>query len=90
MNAGAKILIGLIVIAIGLFFFVDSVYPILGTNSWIPGDWLTNFLIVLSGVIPVFLILVGLFVVWLEVDELNAQKELAKEEKKEEKKSESK
>jgi len=90
MHAGAKVVVGLIVLAIGLFLFVDSVFPIVGSNAWIPGDWLTNFLIVLTGVIPIFLILVGLFVVWLEVDELKAQKELSKEEKKEEKKPEEK
>jgi uncharacterized membrane protein YcjF (UPF0283 family) len=83
MNAGVKVLIGLILLLIGLFLFVDSVYPILGSNAWIPGDWLTNFLIVLTGGIPIFLIVIGLFVVWLEVDELKAQKELNKEEKQE-------
>ena len=86
MGAGVKVVLGLVVIAIGLFLFVDSVYPIIGSNAWIPGDWLTNFLTVLTGVIPFFLIVVGLFVVWLEVDEMKAQKELTKEEKKEEKK----
>jgi len=90
MNAGVKVVVGLIVVILGLFLFVDSVYPILGTNAWIPGDWLTNFLIVLTGVIPIFLIIIGLFVVWLEVDELKAQKELDKEDKKEEKKEEKK
>ena len=85
MHAAGKILIGLIVVAIGLFLFIDSVYPIVGTNDWIPGEWLSNFLIVLTGVIPIFLILVGLFVVWLEVDELKAQKELKREEKEEKK-----
>lgn len=88
MNAGIKVLIGLILLLIGLFLFVDSVYPILGSNAWIPGDWLTNFLIVLTGGIPIFFILIGLFVVWLEVDELKAQKELDREEKEEKQKKE--
>ena len=85
MNAGVKVLIGLILLVLGLMFFIDSVYPVLGTNAWIPGDWLSNFLVVLTGVIPMFLILIGLFVVWLEVDEIKAQRELNREEAEEKK-----
>jgi len=82
MNAAAKVLVGFILIIIGLGLFVDSISPILGTNV----EWLTNFVIVLTGVIPIFLILIGLFVVWLEIDELKTQQEMKKEEKKKEKK----
>ena len=45
--------------------------------------WLRNFIVTLTGVIPPFLILIGLFVVWLELDEIKAEKELKAEEKKE-------
>jgi chromate transport protein ChrA len=83
MHAAAKILIGLILIAIGLGLFVDSISPIVGTSDWFPGDWLTNFLIVLTGFIPPFLILIGLFVVWLEIDEIKAEREIRAEEAKE-------
>jgi len=74
MHPAAKIVIGLVLIIIGLGLFVDSVMPIVGTGI----EWLTNFVIVLTGIIPIFLIVIGLFVVWLEVDELRAQKELKK------------
>ncbi len=84
MGAGAKIVIGLVLIAIGLFFFVDSVFPMI--QAWLPVDWLGNFIVVLTGIIPFFLIVIGLFVVWLEVDELKAQKELEREEKEEKEK----
>jgi len=36
--------------------------------------------------IPPFLILIGLFIVWLEIDEIKAERELRKEEEKERKK----
>ncbi|MEE9323717.1 MAG: hypothetical protein V3U72_04185 [Candidatus Aenigmarchaeota archaeon] len=76
MHAAVKIIIGLILILIGLGLFVDSVYPLLGTTSLVPGiDWLANFIVVLTGVIPILLILLGLFVVWLEADELKTAKE---------------
>ena len=83
MNAALKILLGLILIAIGLGFFVDSIAPIVGTSNWFPGDWLTNFLVVLTGFIPPFLIIIGLFVVWLEIDEIKAEREIRAEEEKE-------
>ncbi|MFQ5648045.1 MAG: hypothetical protein ACE5FW_02305 [Candidatus Aenigmatarchaeota archaeon] len=72
MHPAGKIVIGLILIIIGLGLFVDSVSPLIGTGV----QWLTNFVVVLTGVIPIFLIVLGLFVVWLEVDELRARKEL--------------
>ena len=82
MHPALKIILGLILIIIGLGLFVDSVYPILGVLGTFGIDWLKNFIVVLTGIIPIFLIIVGLFVVWLEMDELRAQKELKKEKKK--------
>jgi len=86
MNAAIKLLVGLIFIIIGLGLFIDSVYPIIGTVGTFGINWFNNFIIVLTGVIPAFLILLGLFVVWLEVDEMKAEKELKKEEEKSEEK----
>jgi len=88
MNAAIKLLVGLIFIAIGLGLFIDSVYPILGTVGTLGINWFNNFIIVLTGVIPAFLILLGLFVVWLELDEMKAEKELKKEEEKAKKEEE--
>jgi len=82
MNSAVKVLLGLVLIAIGLGFFWDSVYPIVGSAGWVPNDFLVNFLIVLSGMIPPFLILIGLFIVWLEIDEMKAERELKAEERK--------
>ena len=90
MHPAGKIILGLIMIIIGLGLFVDSVVPISGDLGTFGIDWLTNFLVVLTGVIPIFLILVGLFVVWLESDELKSRKELSQETKEEEKKEEKK
>ena len=81
MHAAAKAIIGIIILLIGLGLFVDSAY-----NNALTGieiHWLENFIIVLTGIIPIFLILVGLFIIWLEVDELKAEKEFKLEEEKE-------
>ena len=77
MGAGVKIVIGLILTLVGLGLFADEIYPVIGTNI----NWIGNFVIVLTGVIPILLILLGLFIVWLEADELKVQKELSKETK---------
>jgi len=76
MGAGTKVVGGLILILIGLGLFIDSVTPIVGTGI----EWVSNFIIVLTGVIPILLILVGLFVVWLEIDEIKVRRDLEKEE----------
>ena len=81
MHSALKILLGLFFIALGLGLFVDSIMP----NPITGVQWVTNFIIVLTGIIPAFLIIIGLFVVWLEIDELKVQKEIEEEEKKEKK-----
>ncbi len=79
MHPAGKIIIGLIFLVIGLGLFANGIIP--GLNiTWLGTYWLNTFIAVLQGVIPILLILLGLFVVWLEVDELKAQKELTKEE----------
>ena len=82
MNAAVKLLVGLIFIVIGLGLLIDSVVPILGVAGTFGIDWFANFIIVLTGIIPAFLIVLGLFVVWLEIDEMKAEKELKREEEK--------
>ena len=80
MHAAVKVIIGIVLLLIGLGLFVDSVYD--NAITGIPINWLENFVIVLTGIIPIFLILIGLFVIWLEVDELKAEKEFKLEEEK--------
>lgn len=77
MSAIIKILIGFVILAAGFGLFVDSVYE----NQWtgVHIAWWNNFVVTLTGVIPAMLILVGLFVIWLEADELKAKKEVESE-----------
>jgi chromate transport protein ChrA len=65
--------------------FADSVYPVIPDNMPLGlgnVDWLGAFIAVVQGVVPIMLILIGLFIIWLETDELKAEKEIKKEEKK--------
>ena len=78
MHAAIKILIGLLIIVIGFGLFVDS--PTIGMWNSITGiNWWNNFVIVVTGVIPALLILLGLFIVWLEADEIKAEKAIESE-----------
>lgn len=78
MGAAVKLLIGLVVLAIGLLLFADSIWL-----HMLPVKvmWWQNFLTVLTGVVPIFLVLIGLFILWLEMDELKTAKEFKKEAK---------
>jgi predicted tellurium resistance membrane protein TerC len=80
MNAAAKVIIGLILLVIGLGLLANGVlFEDVGIGGRV---WFNSFITVLIGVIPPLLILVGLFVIWLELDEIKAEKELKAEEKK--------
>jgi len=79
MNAAVKVIVGLVLVVIGLGLLANGV---LFTVNAIGTFWLSSFLTTLAGVIPPLLILIGLFVVWLELDEIKAEKELKAEENK--------
>lgn len=71
MSAIFKIVIGLAILVVGLGLLLDLV-PGLTLGS------LSAFVTVLKGTIPVLLVLVGLFIIWLELDELKSQKAIKK------------
>ena len=76
----AKVIGGIVLIVIGLgLFFIPQLQP--GGQPW---WWVHQLVTVIAGVLPVLLILVGLFIVWLELDELKSSAEVeepAEEEK---------
>jgi hypothetical protein len=80
MHAAVKVIVGLVLIIIGLGLLANG--TLMDITS-IGTFWLNNFIITLTGVIPPFLIVIGLFVVWLELDEMKAEKELKAEEENE-------
>jgi len=68
-------------IIIGALLVIGSVYYVV-TNplNLTPTAW-NAFKTVLYGIVPPFVFLVGLFIVWLELDELRIEKELKREER---------
>jgi hypothetical protein len=78
MNPLAKAFIGVIILLVALYYIFAG----------IPGylkPALPDVLTVLNGVIPILVILLGAFIIWLEWDEWKIERELEKEEKKLEK-----
>jgi len=65
MHAIIKILFG----ALLLIGSVSYIY----TNQY--GSW-SDFLTVINGLVPPFIGLLGLFIIWLELDELKVKKEV--------------
>ena len=77
MHAAVKLVIGLVFVIVGLMLLVPG--------NWVPDrvdeirnigeynfDWSSQFVTVLQGSIPPFLILIGILVVWIEAEELKA------------------
>jgi len=69
LNPIAKVIVGLILMGI-------SVYAVYYYESLLPA-----FITVVKGIVPAFVFLLGLFIVWLELDELRIEKELKTERK---------
>jgi len=90
MHVLFKLLIGviLLVVPLGLYAY-EFMYPqqqLYVPVLDIPVNLKSSLWTVLQGMIPPFLILIGLFIIWLELDEWRIEKELKAEEKKAKKK----
>ena len=66
--SGIKIILGAIMLVGGLYVIWQYT--------------LKEFWVVIQGIIPPLVVLLGAFIVWLELDEMKLQKELAKSRKK--------
>lgn len=69
-------------IIIGAILVIGSVWWVLqGSLTYIGHSGLSDLRVVLNGIIPPLVFLLGLFIVWLELDELRIEKELRSEER---------
>ena len=74
MGPFGKLVIGLIFIALGLAAIGGDVLRTYGVSVPLASLWLPALIIVVAGTLPAFLILVGLFVVWIELEELRSNR----------------
>jgi hypothetical protein len=80
----AKIIIGIILV-IGSAWWIAQ-----GSKAYIGRSGIEDLITVINGAVPVLVFLLGLFIVWLELDELKIERELKAEEEKEKKKAKKK
>jgi hypothetical protein len=84
MHPAGKLLIGLILLVVPLGLYA---YEFMYGTMTIPGTGIRLHLLsslwsIIQGIIPPFLIVIGLFIIWLELDEWRIERELKIEEKK--------
>ena len=84
MHPAGKLLIGVILLVVPLGLYA---YEFMYESLMIPGTGIYlnlkgSLWTVLQGIIPPFLIVIGLFIIWLELDEWRIERELKIEEKK--------
>lgn len=87
MHPLIKVLIGVVLLVVPLALYTYdfvSEKPLTLFGGSVP--LLSSLKTVLLGSIPLFVMLIGLFIVWLELDEWRIEKELKVEEEKEKKK----
>jgi hypothetical protein len=75
-----KIILGAILVIASVWWIVQ------GSGQMIGRIGFQDFITVVNGALPPLVFLLGIFIVWLELDELKIEKELAAEEKKTKKK----
>ena len=83
MHPAIKMLIGFIflIVPLALYayeFMYGQNFSILGVNLYL----LKSLWTVIQGIIPPIIIVMGIFIIWLELDEWRIEKELKMEEKK--------
>jgi hypothetical protein len=76
MQPIAKIVIGIILVIGSLYYLAFGLPDFKVKPAW------PDLILLLNGAIPLFILLIGIFIIWLEWDEWKIEKELAKEEKK--------
>ncbi|MBI4009949.1 MAG: hypothetical protein HY361_02020 [Candidatus Aenigmarchaeota archaeon] len=73
----------LLKILVGAVLIVGSVWWVLqGSGNILGRSGLDDFVAIVNGGLPPLIFLIGLFVVWLELDELRIEKELSGRKKK--------
>lgn len=81
MHIILKLLLGIVLVVGSVWWVVQGPHPTqlfkikAGTN-------LADFVTVVNGALPPLIFLIGLFIIWLELDELRIERELAAEKKK--------
>ena len=77
MQAEGKVLIGVILVVVSAWWILQGADQYLG-NWTIHRRGVADLVTVLDGIIPILVFLLGIFIVWLELDEMRVEKEIRK------------
>jgi alkylation response protein AidB-like acyl-CoA dehydrogenase len=72
MHAAAKVLIGVVLVVASAWWILQ------GSKMYIGRSAVADLITVVNGIIPVLVFLLGIFIVWLEMDEMKVEKEIRK------------
>jgi len=75
MKAAVKIVGGLVLVILSLYYIFKG-FPFLGLSKAWP-----EVLALLKGAIPLVVLVLGVFIIWLEWDEIKIERELEEEKK---------
>jgi hypothetical protein len=73
MHSAVKLIIGIIVLLLGLYWYAAPLFGHMGIQSFFGASTFQSFVTVFAGVFGVFLIFVGLIVAWIEWEDLKWQ-----------------
>lgn len=77
MRAEGKVLVGVILVLASAWWILQGADQYLG--SWTSHRrGVADLITVLDGIVPVVIFLLGIFIVWLELDEMKVEKEIKK------------
>ena len=65
-----KVVLGIVLFLAGLWLLIPGI-SLYGYNS---GVWFQDFLTLLKGSIPIFLVFIGFILVWIEIEEMKTSK----------------
>jgi len=72
MQAAGKVLVGVILVVASAWWIIQ------GSAMYLRRSGVQDFITVFNGAVPVLVFLLGIFIVWLEIDEMKVERELKK------------
>lgn len=86
MHSAAKLIIGVIIFLIGIYWYAAPLFGHLGLQTFFGISTFRAFVTVFAGLVGVALILLGLIVAWIEYEDLKWEARERREKKKRKKK----
>ena len=83
MQAGIKVIVGILLVVGSVWWIYSGATQYVGNNQWLNGVMsrhrgISDLVTVLDGMIPILVFLLGIFIIWLEIDEMKIEKEIRK------------